>query len=592
VHEPSTTPPELRLSDAPGSGPIPVLSPAQADLLAATERLRQELAGLALPFAVPGVVEALAQRDDALDRLDTFVLPRLRRLDAPLLVVVGGSAGSGKSTLTNSLVGVRVSPEGVLRPTTRAPVLAHHPRDAGAFLSRRILPGLARTTATGAQSLEPGGQADTGPGSIRLVPHWAVAPGLAVIDSPDLNSRVEGNRELARALFGVADLWVFVATPTDYANAAPWELLAEAVERQVSVAVVLNRARESEVGEVRHHFATMLRDTGLASAAFFTVPETTLDDAMIPSWRMVSLHTWLARQVGDAQARDGHVRHAVIGTLGYLIRRCDTLAATVQAQVDLQQSLRQDLDEVLGPVRERLRRRAEDGSLIGPAAEAAWRELAGGDGGGGAGSGGTMRPGRRWTRTSSGACDPVRARAANDALSAGMTAVVLAEASAALARLADRWHGRPEVAGPADDAGLFAVPDDLVAKAGQALTRWQSAVSERLTAGPVGAAPGTGAPTEHDEGTGAAVLVLAAGAEAGWIGAPAQALAELRLNRTEVRRHLQRARQELAEVLVTLVDQAAERPRGLLDELGMGPDRPQRLREAVQEVGTAVSRFL
>jgi hypothetical protein len=173
-----------------------------------------------------------------------------------------------------------------------------------------------------------------------------------------------------------------------------------------------------------------------------------------------------------------------------------------------------------------------------------------------------------------------------------MTAVVLAEASAALARLADRWHGRPEVAGPADDAGLFAVPDALVAKAGQALTRWQSAVSERVTVGPAGSAPGTGASAEHDEGVGAAVLVLAAGAEAGWIGAPAQALAEARLNRTELRRHLQRARQELAEVLVTLVDQAAERPRGLLDELGMGPDRPQRLRVAVQEVGTAVSRFL
>ena len=590
LRNPRTTPPELRLSDAAGSGPIPVLSPAQAGLLAAAERLRQELAGLALPFAVSGVAEALGQRDDALDRLDTFVLPRLRRLDAPLLVVVGGSAGSGKSTLTNSLVGVRVSPEGVLRPTTRAPVLAHHPRDAGAFLSRRILPGLARTTATGTQSLEPGGQADTGPGSIRLVPHWAVAPGLAVIDSPDLNSRVEGNRELARQLFGVADLWVFVATPTDYANAAPWELLAEAVERQVSVAVVLNRARESEVGEVRHHFATMLRDTGLASAAFFTVPETTLDDAMIPSWRMVSLHTWLARQVGDAHARDGHVRHAVIGTLGYLIRRCETLAATVQAQVDLQQALRQDLDEVFGPVRERLCRRAEDGSLIGPAAEAAWRELAGGDGGG-AGSGATVRPGRWRGRASSGATDPGRVRAANDALRAAMGAVVLAEASTALARLADRWHGRPEVAGPADDAGLFAVPDDLAARAGQALSRWQASVSARVTARPAGAVAGTGAPAERDEGAGAAVLVLAAGAEAGWIGSPAQALAELRLNRPELRRHLQQARHELQEVLAALLAQAAERPRGLLDELGMGPDRPGRLRAAVQEVVVAVSRF-
>ena len=50
-------------------------------------------------------------------------------MDAPLLMVVGGSTGAGKSTLVNSLVGADVSPAGVLRPTTRAPVLVCHPAD-------------------------------------------------------------------------------------------------------------------------------------------------------------------------------------------------------------------------------------------------------------------------------------------------------------------------------------------------------------------------------------------------------------------------------------------------------------------------------
>ena len=35
-------------------------------------------------------------------------------MDAPLLMVVGGSTGAGKSTLVNSLVGAPVSPAGVL----------------------------------------------------------------------------------------------------------------------------------------------------------------------------------------------------------------------------------------------------------------------------------------------------------------------------------------------------------------------------------------------------------------------------------------------------------------------------------------------
>ena len=46
----------------------------------------------------PAYARSLAQLDD-------YVLPRLATIDAPLLAVVGGSTGAGKSTLVNSLVG-------------------------------------------------------------------------------------------------------------------------------------------------------------------------------------------------------------------------------------------------------------------------------------------------------------------------------------------------------------------------------------------------------------------------------------------------------------------------------------------------------
>src|SRR3712207_7304862 len=55
-----------------------------------------------------------------------FRSPRLRQMDAPLLMVVGGSTGAGRSTLVNSLVGAPVSASGVLRPTTRAPRSEEH----------------------------------------------------------------------------------------------------------------------------------------------------------------------------------------------------------------------------------------------------------------------------------------------------------------------------------------------------------------------------------------------------------------------------------------------------------------------------------
>ena len=60
--------------------------------------------------------------------------------------MVGGSTGAGKSTLVNSVVG-EVSHAGVLRPTTRSPVLVRHPADQrGSPLRPRILPGLPRVT--------------------------------------------------------------------------------------------------------------------------------------------------------------------------------------------------------------------------------------------------------------------------------------------------------------------------------------------------------------------------------------------------------------------------------------------------------------
>ena len=82
----------------------------------------------------PAPPAARLARSRLLDQLDDYVIPRLTSLDAPLLAVVGGSTGAGKSTLVNSVVGREVTLPGVLRPTTRSPVLVHHPADAALVL--------------------------------------------------------------------------------------------------------------------------------------------------------------------------------------------------------------------------------------------------------------------------------------------------------------------------------------------------------------------------------------------------------------------------------------------------------------------------
>ncbi|MDY5142533.1 hypothetical protein SC367_05015, partial [Actinotignum timonense] len=65
--------------------------------LPSLERVRQALENLSFPLPTPGAADGRDARTDALHQLDDYVLPRLRCLDAPLVAVVGGSPGSGKS---------------------------------------------------------------------------------------------------------------------------------------------------------------------------------------------------------------------------------------------------------------------------------------------------------------------------------------------------------------------------------------------------------------------------------------------------------------------------------------------------------------
>ncbi|MGH3315399.1 MAG: ABC transporter, partial [Nocardioidaceae bacterium] len=191
------------------------------ELLGVLVRLRETLVKTGLPLEVADVEPARKSRQELIDQLEDYVLPRLLQIDAPMLAVVGGSTGAGKSTLVNSLVRERVSEPGVLRPTTRSPVLAHNPDDAPWFDDQsRILPDLARTSGT------PGGR-----GTLHLVATDSVPKGLAILDAPDIDSVEMANRELAAQLLAAADLWLFVTSAARYADQVPWDFLKTAGER-------------------------------------------------------------------------------------------------------------------------------------------------------------------------------------------------------------------------------------------------------------------------------------------------------------------------------------------------------------------------
>jgi energy-coupling factor transporter ATP-binding protein EcfA2 len=161
-----------------------------------------------------------AARAERLRRhVEDYLRPRARDAGAPLVVVLLGSTGSGKSSLFNALAGRDISPSGVLRPTTRRPVVLAHADDAGSDL----LPGLAER------------------GAFELVTDSAIGRGLALVDAPDFDSVELANRALAVELLEAADLVVFLTTATRYADQVPWTILERARQRGVPLLAVLNR---------------------------------------------------------------------------------------------------------------------------------------------------------------------------------------------------------------------------------------------------------------------------------------------------------------------------------------------------------------
>jgi hypothetical protein len=275
-----------------------------------------------LSIELPGAHEARDQAASAVRQLDDYVLPRLRNVDAPVLAVVGGSTGAGKSTLVNSLVGAEVSRTGVLRPTTRSPVLVHHPGAERWFADDRVLPGLARVRGGSSEAAD----------HVELVARDTVPETLALLDAPDIDSVVDANRALAAQLLDAADLWVFVTSAARYADAVPWEFLRRAVARGVGIGLVLNRVPPGAAAEIGPHLEEMLRTEGLGTAPTFTIEEQPLVDGLLPAHAVLPIKAWIGALAADQHARAELVRRTLVGTIGELAVRSERVAVSVEYQ--------------------------------------------------------------------------------------------------------------------------------------------------------------------------------------------------------------------------------------------------------------------
>ena len=565
--------------------PVRERTPLETSLL----RLREVLGRARLPLPLPGAVEQQASADQLGAQLDDYVLPRLASIDAPMLTVVGGSTGAGKSTLVNSLLRSRVTEPGVIRPTTRAPVLVHHPDDARWFADDRVLPGLARATGKAAGARE-----------LRLVPLDALPPGLALLDAPDVDSVVAENRQLAAQLLEAADLWLFVTSAARYADAVPWDYLAAAAGRSAAVAVVLDRVPPRAMREVPPHLGQMMSERGLADSPLFAVPETAVDaDGLLPDAAVAPIRAWLGSLARDRSRRAAVVQQTLDGAVGSLVGRTPALARAADEQAEAVDQLRAEADRSYAEAVRTVGVQTEDGTLLRGEVLARWHDFVG--------TGEFFRALEQrvgWLRDRVVAAfkgEPPGAKDLKVAVESGLESLLLQEADAAAERAEVSWQstaaGR-DVLGrtPAD---LAHSSPDLPARGSQVIRDWQGAVLQLVADEGMTKRSRARFLAFGVNGIGVALMIVVfahtgglVGAEVGVAGGTAllaQRVLEAVFGDQAVRRLAETAKTELDARVEALMSEELLRYHALLDALAVDAGLGPALREAASSVEAARS---
>ena len=335
--------------------PAAGLGPNLHDLASRLDRVR-----FGLP--TPTQAEDRAVRAWVLWSIREYLLPRLADWEAPLLAVVVGSTGSGKSTIVNSLAQQTVSAVGVIRPTTTAPVVWCHVDNADRYRERFV-------GSYGASDERPLVVAATDDPLLRH---------LTVVDAPDFDSVVGRHRDMAEELLAAADVAVFVASAQRYADAVPWEFLEQLKSRDLATVLVLNRVTPRSEA-VLDDYTRLLTSAGLlGSEPIVVIDEQTVDPAIagLPPPAVAPIRARL-EAVAERSGRDAALAQAIAGTTAQVGAGALDVADRVERQRAVGARL---IEAAAGPYRvevDRLGVSLAEGTLIRGEVLARWEEFVG-----------------------------------------------------------------------------------------------------------------------------------------------------------------------------------------------------------------------
>jgi energy-coupling factor transporter ATP-binding protein EcfA2 len=405
-----------------------------ARLLEATLlNLRKRISAIPLVFDLPGATDVEAERAKLLSQIDDYLLPRVRQSAAPILVALVGSTGAGKSTLVNSIVGTQVSLTGIRRPTTNSPVLACHPDDIGWFAENMFLPTLPRVRQEGLA--RPGRD-----GLLVLAASEGMTKGVALLDTPDIDSVVRAHHDFAYQFLDASDLWLFMTSASRYADAPVWEILQHARERGAALGVILSRVPPAHRTELVTHFDAMLAANGIVPGKRFVIPETGIVDGMLPIDVLQPVKDWLTETAHYSDRRVAVLTQTMAGVLDTFKFRVPRLAAHVDAQVSLRTRLRYEAEAAYGTALKEFDQAARNAQLLRGEVLARWQDYADSGELGAALRGKRGAHGGRRARKGTGVSRPA---ALDTALRAALQALVVSVADRAAEQVTRTWRADP-----------------------------------------------------------------------------------------------------------------------------------------------------
>jgi GTPase Era involved in 16S rRNA processing len=160
----------------------------------------------------------------------------------PLIVVLMGGTGTGKSTLFNALIQRKVSAESVRRPTTGGGI---------SYVHKDFIPAFQATdfpfiTNIHSDNKLPISGTNT---QITIVPHNQSDQMPVYVDSPDVDSVCIENKNHAHNLLLLADIILFVTSCEKYADQEPLEIINQAQKIGKSIIIVLNKSEDVQLAQ-------------------------------------------------------------------------------------------------------------------------------------------------------------------------------------------------------------------------------------------------------------------------------------------------------------------------------------------------------